>query len=104
MTEKFPDIERNKTVLSLQACPSCGRNNTVRMNASDRAYWACKWPTGDDGAQCRSERRFSDTETAQIVRAFNQTKLKMKGRNNGDENDSNQPAGKPAGVYDFYAD
>ena len=105
MADPFPDITRNKTVLAVQACPSCGRNNTVRMNNSHRAYWACRWPTGDDGRSCAAERRYSDKETAEIMHRYRQEQLKMKGPKDAqsDPNDTaKDDTGKQGGVYDFY--
>ena len=108
MDDPFPDIERNKTVIRLEKCPSCGRNNTVRLNRSNRAFWACKWPTGDDGHQCRAERRYSDKETVEIMHRYNQDKLKMKGPK--DEPQTDEPDAATAakrsgsGIYDFYRD
>ena len=102
MADPYPEIERNKTVIGKQACPCCGRTNTIRMNKSNRLFWACRWPTGDDGHMCAAERRYSDKETAAMMRAYNQEKLKMKGPEHATEEDTGTPAKRTGGVYDFY--
>jgi hypothetical protein len=99
MDDPFPDIKRNITVLKVIICPCCKRQNSVRMNKSNRAYFTCKWPTGDDGVICNEQARYSATHTRLIVREFNQEKLKMKGPNDGQESNT-----KKRGVYDFYED
>ena len=103
MSDLYPEIERNKTVLQTLPCPCCGRTIPIRMNNSARAYFVCRWPTGDDGQQCKEEQRLSVKRTAEIVRKFNQDKLKMKGPDNGKETDSDAPAKRTGnGIYDRY--
>jgi len=97
MTDPYPDIVRNVTALGKVECPSCGRGNPIRMNKSHRCFWVCKWPTGDDGSLCRAERRFTDKETVELVRSFNQENLKMKGPKDGTENPDTSATG-----YSFY--
>jgi LPS sulfotransferase NodH len=99
MTDPYPDIARNVTVLKVVNCTCCKRPNTVRMNVSNRAYYTCKWPTGDDGAVCNEQARYSAAKTREIVRDFNQNNLKMKGPSDGQKTSE-----KRGGVYDFYDD
>lgn len=104
MSDPYDDIERNVTVIGKKACPSCGRPNTIRMNKSDSAYWCCRWPTGDDGRQCKAERRYSAKETAELVRKFRLDKLKMKGPKNGKETDQDNSGSdkrSDGGAYDL---
>ena len=107
MADNPPEIIPNKTVIGRCTCPSCGRPNTIRVNKSGKAFWCCRWPTGDDGRQCLSERRYSEKETAELMRTFRQEQLKMKGPEDGKETDdtgTDRDSGKRAsgGVYDFY--
>jgi LPS sulfotransferase NodH len=100
MDDPYPDIARNVTVLKTIECTCCKRPNTVRMNVSNRAYYTCKWPTGNDGAVCNEQARYSAAKTREIVRSYNQNNLKMKGPNDGQDTDENDS--EKGGVYDFY--
>jgi len=85
-------------VLKVIICTCCKRQNSVRLNKSNRAYYTCKWPTGDDGVICNEQARYSANVTRELVRKFNEDNLKMKGPDNGQE------PNKTRGVYDFYDD
>ena len=102
MSDPYPDIARNVTVLAVIPCPCCGRNNTLRMNSSNRAYFTCKWPTGDDGTICNEHHRYSRKRTDFHVKTYRQNELKMKGPEYATEEDTGTPAKRTGGVYDFY--
>ncbi len=106
MTDPYPDIQRNKTVIAKIDCPCCGRVNPIRMNNANKLFFTCKWPTGDDGTVCLVERRYSHKETAEMMRKYNQDKLKMKRPQDANEEDTGTNTGTSAkrtgGVYDFY--